>query len=80
MRVCVVFEGQYYKETSFISGVYTSKKIAEKQARLDGFKHNARQDLFLNEKEMLYRKMEIQELIESVTEREEGKDGRQVFV
>jgi len=59
ITTCLVYENEYYKEPYQVDYIFKTKKDAERQARKDGFKWSREDQLFLNEKEMMYRKLEI---------------------
>jgi hypothetical protein len=52
----------FYNESS-VHSIHATKKCAEKCARIGGFKLNKKDNLFENNKEMTYRKIEFGEFI-----------------
>ena len=62
MKIWIVNEGKYYHDGTYIDSIHGTKSCAEKQCRADGFKLNCKDNIFENDSEQTYRKIETEEL------------------
>jgi hypothetical protein len=59
-KIWIVYEGQYYHDNTFVESLHTTNSCAERKCRSDGFKLNHEERIFENDKERLYRKIEME--------------------
>jgi len=58
MRVWAIEWGQYYSDGAFSGEVFKTKKLAARWLRERGYRYNKEQDIFLNEEESCFARIE----------------------
>ena len=62
-RMYICTEGAYYRDNSWFKFVTSLKKTAVAICKRDGYKHNKKQDLWLNDNASLWRRIDRIEVV-----------------
>ena len=76
MGIWIVYEGVYFHDGDYINSMHATKLCAQKKCRSDGFKLNHKDNHFENDKELLWRRIELVNLDCKCWKPRKGKEGK----